>query len=151
MRRAGLIGALALAGVLLAGCGSSGPVRTAGAPFDAMTVRVEPAGDRWEAVFTAPTGGWRARFDTTRRMFEGWEVFVTLVRPHPSLMVTQAQTDLHVLTPISTDESVRVYARIVADANPDEKPPGLFRSLFGWLLPAPSDGPAYQPALNRAP
>lgn len=102
--------------------------------------------DQWEAVFTAPTGGWQARFDTTRRMFDGWEVFVTLVRPHPDLAVTQALTDLHVLTPVSTEEAVRVYARVVADENPDEKPPGLFRSLFGWLLPATPDGPAYQRA-----
>lgn len=106
-----------------------------------MPARVVASGDRWVAVFTAPTGGWRAEFDTTRQMFNGQEVFVTLVKPHPDLMVTQALTDLHVRTPAATTEAVRVHARTADDINPDETPPGILRWLFGWMLPAPAEPP----------
>ena len=119
-------------------------------PFTAAPARLAPVNDRWQVVFTSPTGGWRAEFDTTRRMFDGWEVFVTLITPRADEVVTQAQTELHVLTPVSTEEKIRVYARTTPDENPGENPPGLFHWLFGWLLPADT-GPVYQPAAEETP
>lgn len=134
----------------LTGCGSPTGPRITGRAFTETPARVEPSGDRWVAVFTAPTGGWRAEFDTTRRMFNGQEVFVTLIKPHPDLMVTQALTDLHVRTPVATTEAVRIYARTSDDINPDESPPDFFRWLFGWLLPAPAE-PPYSEAATAGP
>ena len=116
-----------LSAMLLVGCGGDKGIQISGQPFDVMPVRLDVMDDEWEVIFTAPTGGWQARFDTHRPMFNGREVFITLTSPDPDAFVTQALTDLHVLTPVVSDTTIDVYARVVpfvieSGKNPKKKP-----------------------------
>lgn len=111
-----------------------------------MPVRLESRRDQWEAVFSAPSGGWQARYDTDRPMFNGREIFITLTSPDPNAFVTQAVTDLHVLTPISTSVAIDVYARIAEFKIEGADPPGLREWIFG----ARDEGPPYFKAASES-
>ena len=132
------IAALALGALTgLSGCATPTGVQIDNKPYIAGPVRLAPLHDQWEVVFTAPTGGWQARFDTDRPMFSGREVFITLTSPDPDMFVTQSATDLHVLTPAPSDRDLDVYARVEPFRIKDASPPGLREWLFGAKDPNP--------------
>lgn len=121
---------LLLVTLLLIGCSTPSGIRIElGQPFVAMPARVETMGDEHLVIFTAPSGGWQARFDTERPMFDGREVFITITSPDPDRAHTQALVELRVLTPISIGTSIDVYARVKPFQIERAEPGGL----FGWL------------------
>ncbi len=110
------------------GCGSSKGIEVLNKPFEAMPARLGVINNQWEVIFAAPTGGWQARYDTDEPMFDGREVYITLTEPDPDAFVTQAITELHVLTPIAVETTINVYARVVPFVIKDGKKPTLFHS-----------------------
>lgn len=100
-----------------------------------MPVELREQNEQWLVVFTAPTGGWQARFDTERPMFNGREAFVTITAPDPDGFHTQALTNLHVLTPVATENAIDVYARVVPfrikDGEPRQGWGGFFKKKDG--------------------
>ena len=125
--------------LFLVGCGSSSGIRIGSGDFDAMPVQLETQNDQWLVVFTAPTGGWQARFDTERPMFNGREAFITITAPDPDAFNTQALTDLHVLTPVAIENAIDVYARVapfrIKDGEPEKGWGGFFKKKDGSVNP----------------
>jgi hypothetical protein len=140
------VGSFLFVALLLVGCSAqSGISIKRGVPFTAMPARVVPLGDSQLVVFTAPSGGWQARFDTERPMFDGREVFVTITAPDPDMAHTRALVELRVLTPVSKDTSIDVYARVKPFRIENAEPGGL----FGWFLPSKGEPPYYLAASVR--
>lgn len=83
------------------------------APFVDPPVRFETIARNHSAVFVAPTGGWRIEHNFTRRVFQSNEVFVTLRRPAPGAVVSQAQSEHAIDTGVEATKNILVYARIV--------------------------------------
>jgi len=140
------IGSFLLVALFLVGCSTQSGIRiNRGEPFTAMPARVEPLGDSQLVIFTAPSGGWQARFDTERPMFDGREVFVTITAPDPDMAHTRALVELRVLTPVSKDTSIDVYARVKPFRIENAEPGGL----FDWFLPSKGEPPYYLAASAR--
>lgn len=67
---------------------------------------------QWNIVAKAPTGGWSFTLDQLMEQRGRTEVFVTLKRPNPSYLVTAAQVEQRVTTPLKNNVPIWVYARI---------------------------------------
>ena len=65
------------------------------------------------ATFTTPSGGWGVKLDHTEEAVGHTNAFVTLTRPDPDQMVTQAIVEQSVSLNVALDATVHVYARIV--------------------------------------
>ncbi|MBY0112110.1 MAG: hypothetical protein K2Y21_04765 [Phycisphaerales bacterium] len=66
----------------------------------------------WTVVAKAPTGGWQFTLDQLMEQRGRTEVFVTLKRPNPSYLVTAAEVEQRVTTPLKNNVPIWVYARI---------------------------------------
>jgi hypothetical protein len=64
-------------------------------------------------VLTAPTGGWAAQLDHTRRQLGGMDVFITARRPNPAFLHTQALVEHRIATSVPTTDNASLYLRIV--------------------------------------
>ena len=67
---------------------------------------------QWNIVAKAPTGGWSFTLDQLMEQRGRTEVFVTLKRPNPSYLVTAAQVEQRVTTPLKNNVPIWVSARI---------------------------------------
>ncbi|TVS06301.1 MAG: hypothetical protein EA423_05775 [Phycisphaerales bacterium] len=121
-----LAGAL-LSGAFLAGC-HSGPVIADrdSDPYRGPDLRVDSSRDQHQIVMTAPTGGWAITRDLARQDASGFEVFVTITRPNPRFVQTQAITEQRLATGVSSREAMTVYARQVEF---DESPAGPYNRV----------------------
>lgn len=116
-----LAGAL-LSGAFLAGC-HSGPEIADNDPYRGPDLRVDSSRDQHQIVMTAPTGGWTITRELARQDASGFEVFVTITRPNPRFVQTQAITEQRLATGVSSREAMTVYARQVEF---DETPAGPY-------------------------
>ncbi|MCC5786843.1 MAG: hypothetical protein JJU33_09100 [Phycisphaerales bacterium] len=116
-----LAGAL-LSGAFLAGC-HSGPEIADSDPYRGPDLRVDSSRDQHQIVMTAPTGGWTITRELARQDASGFEVFVTITRPNPRFVQTQAITEQRLATGVSSREAMTVYAREVEF---DESPAGPY-------------------------
>jgi len=112
---------------LSTGCGIfGGPAKSAIEPdtlYEGPPARVELMQGRHIAVFSAPTSGWSASFDFTDAAYRQRHVFVTLQRPDPSLMVSQALVEHRIDTTVFERDTITVFARTVAHgAEPELSP-----------------------------
>src|SRR5690606_29920830 len=107
-----------------AGCASGDrEIRIDSAAYAGPTMELRQFGGNHVAVFTAPSGGWNARHDVTRRRFDTHEVFVTLRRPGPGEWTSQAPVDHVVDTGGRAAKSVAVEARVVTQGDDAERAP----------------------------
>lgn len=111
-RVAGGVLMLALAACSLVGCGPSRFV-----PSKSETAWTGPevwieSTPQWTVVAKAPTGGWTVTLDQLMEQRGRTEVFVTLKRPNPTFLVTAAEVEQRVITPLKTNVPIWVYARI---------------------------------------
>lgn len=67
---------------------------------------------QWNIVSKSPTGGWSFTLDQLMEQRGRTEVFVTLKRPNPSYLVTAAEVEQRVTTPLKNNVPIWVYARI---------------------------------------
>lgn len=103
----------------LAGCGGR-PVPTIGAgPYAGPPLTIDSGGPQHRAVLTAPSAGWTFTLDTTRRQLDHTDVFVTIVRPDPAFMYTQALVTQEAGTGVDSSRPIELYARALAHG---EKP-----------------------------
>lgn len=103
-------GALA-AGLSLAACGPGRfvPEKTSNA-WTGPTVWVESS-PQWTIVAEPPIGGWRVSLDQILEQRGRTEVFISLVPPNPSFIVTPSPVEQRVATPIRNTVPMWVYAR----------------------------------------
>lgn len=122
MRRAAL--PALFAALMLSGC-QSGPeiARGDANPYRGPDLRVDSSRDQHQIIMTAPTGGWAITRDLARQDANGFEVFVTITRPNPRFVQTQAITEQRLATGVSSREPMTVYARQVEF---DESPAGPY-------------------------
>lgn len=121
-RHAALPALLALA--MLSGCQNGPEIAKGDAnPYRGPDIRVDSSRDQHHIVMTAPTGGWAIARDIARQDANGFEVFVTITRPNPRFVQTQAITEQRLATGVSSREAMTVYARQVEF---DETPAGPY-------------------------
>lgn len=111
-------------GLLLVGCAHQPPPDLAINPSIRYEgPRIESAGvDGQHALsVVVPTGGWEVHGDKVLRYFMDNRIFLTVVRPDPDQMQTQALTRFDITPGVRIDEPLAVYVRVVDhDADPNE-------------------------------
>ena len=80
---------------------------------------IESTGPQHRVILTAPTAGWSFRLDQTCRRFDHTDIFLTLTRPNPAYMQTQAQVRQETGTEIEPAQPIVLYARVLSR---DDKP-----------------------------
>lgn len=114
--------ALVILCLTLAGCWGGGSAISANAyPGPAMTVR--PLEGRHLLVVNAPNPGWLVTIDKTERRLDDTRVFVSLRRPDPGMLYTQAVVEQKVLTTVSETRDIVVYARTLEFGRKGQNPP----------------------------
>ena len=109
-----------LAAVVLAAPGCSSGLQVSEAAYRGPAVGVDSTGEYHEIVAVLPSPGWRLTLDGKRATPDAVRMLVTLRRPNPAAVYPQVQVEQRVLTPIRTEEPVRVYARRIPFAGGDE-------------------------------
>ncbi len=98
------------------GCGLTpwGDKEVITAPDPAVPpIRLETMNGRRLVVMRVPTGGWTLGVDRAEVTPEGRRVFVTVRRPDPAFMHTQAFVDLRALTDVPESTPIEVVARVL--------------------------------------
>ena len=104
---------LAAAVLAVTGCSSKLTHIMEPGDFAGPSMRMDSTSVVHVATFTTPSGGWGVRLDHTEEDVGHTNAFVTLTRPDPDQMVTQALVDQSVSLNVALDATVHVYARIV--------------------------------------
>jgi hypothetical protein len=106
--------------VFLAACAGPGrdpgPERAHQGPYTGPGVRIDSDGPRHLIIVTATSGGWSLSWDRTdepARSGEPASVYLTLTRPDPSMMHTQALVDHRIDSKVPAQSPVRVYVRVI--------------------------------------
>ena len=107
-------------GVGPGGCGSEKPLRTSPEPYRGPAVALDSGGSQHIAIVTTPTGGWSVQLDQARRRLEATDAFITLRRPNPAVLTTQALVEHRVATSVPTGTAVVVYVRVLEDRQSGE-------------------------------
>lgn len=76
-------------------------------------VRVETLNNAHMLVMQAPHSGWGFRIDRDERIAEGVRVFVTVRRPDPTFLYPQAIVEKKLLSDISSETHIEIYARVL--------------------------------------
>lgn len=75
-------------------------------------------------VVEAPSGGWLVTLDGVYEAFGRRDAYITIQRPNPLGMHTQAIVEQHVATFVPTSTPIRVLARVVDySVKPDTETP----------------------------
>lgn len=109
---------MSLSPFFFSACASVAPITIDPATYTGPAARIEPGERTHIATFTMPTGGWGLKFDRSRERFDAHQVFVSLRRPDPNEVTSQAVVDQSVDTRVRHAHDVEVYARIVGDEQP---------------------------------
>lgn len=106
---------LVLASVVLVGCSSSGTRPPTANPrgYDGPPLSIGQVGDEHLVVLTAPTAGWTFSLDEIRPRMGGKDVFVTVRRPNPAYLHTQAEVEQNLGTRVALSDPIDVYARVL--------------------------------------
>lgn len=76
-------------------------------------VRLDETSGRHLVVMQVPTGGWTLGVDNTEVTPDGRRVHLTVRRPDPAFMHTQAFVELRVLTDVPLDTPIELVARVL--------------------------------------
>jgi hypothetical protein len=91
--------------------------------FQGPAMRLTNLDDDHVVVVQSPSPGWSAQIDRVERELNHADVFVTLRRPDPGIIYTQAVVEQHLLTNVELDRPVAVYARTVDFSQTRKKGP----------------------------
>lgn len=106
----------------LSGCFGSQPSVREEAGYDGPPIAITAVRGNHTLKLTAPTGGWTFQLDETREDYGHRKVLVSVRRPNPSFMVSQALTEHHLMLPVPANVPIRVYARVLPhDAEKSER------------------------------
>jgi hypothetical protein len=104
--------------LFLSACAATNPLPIDPVPYAGPDLRIEQGERTHVAVFTMPAGGWGLKFDRVRERFDAHQVFVTLRRPGPTEITSQALVEQSVDTRVRVSHNVEVYARIAEKDQP---------------------------------
>jgi hypothetical protein len=116
-----LLSAAAALPLLTVGCASSPAPRIESGQYQGPAIADDTSGPTHTLVLTAPTGGWAFALDQVRKEFDYERVFVTVTRPNPAYMQTQALVRHEVGTGVPSDRPIRVFVR-TGQAGEDKGP-----------------------------
>lgn len=68
--------------------------------------------DEWAVVTTVPTGGWEIEIDNIIDDGLRFDVYLTITRPGPDCMVTQAFTSISTKVGVPSDHPITLHARV---------------------------------------
>ncbi len=106
---------LVVAALSIGACGAKGPRVDAATIYTGPEARMEATDRSHVVVFSAPTGGWRVNLEGHEDKFDVRRAFITLRRPAPDRMVTQAIVEHHIDTAVPLAQNVEVYARVLEE------------------------------------
>jgi hypothetical protein len=106
------------------GCASTAAPSIGSGAYAGPQITTDDTGPTHTLVLTAPTGGWAFALDQVRKEFDHEQVFVTVTRPDPAYMQTQALVRHEVGTGVPSDRPIQVFAR-TTQAGADDKGPYL--------------------------
>jgi hypothetical protein len=101
----------AIAALALGACAKKQSI-VENAPYSGPPITVISTGPRHTVVVAAPSGGYRVQFDRKEKRFDATDVYMTVSRPDPAQMHTQAVVDLHLDTTVSSSEPIVLFARV---------------------------------------
>ncbi len=90
------------------------------APWTGPRMTLGTLAETRTATFEVPTGGWAIHLDHTETRFGRVLAYVTLTRPGPGTMVSQAFTSHTISLDAAADQPVDVFARILEAPVSDE-------------------------------
>lgn len=145
-----------------AGCDRGKVINISTDPYQGPPLSVQTRSGQHVVVLTAPTSGWQFTSDATRQVYQRTNVFVTLVRPNPAWIFTEAQVEQEAATAIDPAQSIQVYARVLPygtePGTQSYKPallvPGVVQESTmtpGPILIGPPPATSPQPAAPSAP
>lgn len=114
---AGTIGTLASGAASLAivlggsGCAGRSAVQDS-APYAGPPIEIDSAGPTHHVVMHAPTSGWAFTLDRVDEVRGGREAFVTIRRPNPAMIYSQAIVEQRIGTGVPATTTLRVLARV---------------------------------------
>ncbi|QOI99289.1 MAG: protease complex subunit PrcB family protein [Phycisphaeraceae bacterium] len=109
-------------GAAMVSCAGGGEPYAGEDVYAGPPVSLESSRGVWVVVVQSPTGGWSVAVDRVTESRRRKDVFVTLRRPDPRFMNTQAVIEQRVATPVRSDEPVRVCVRVLDhDEDPDSR------------------------------
>jgi hypothetical protein len=129
------------------GCDRGKVINISTDPYQGPPLSVQTRSGQHVVVLTAPTSGWQFTNDATRQVYQRTNVFVTLVRPNPAWIFTEAQVEQEAATAIDPARSIQVFARVL----PYGTEPGTQSYKPALLVPgltqeaAPPPGPLLVP------
>ncbi len=141
--RVAMAGAAIGAAGMAAGCGGGRSVDgwvDASQPYAGPEVEVGRSGDMHAVRVTVPTGGWTLEGDRVELGHRSGSAYLTLRRPDPDRMQTQALEELDVVLGVPAGQGLAVYMRVVDPEQPAEGAP--YRLVESALVPAPEGGTA---------
>lgn len=83
-------------------------------------IRLDRTSGRHLIVMHAPSGGWTLGIDKSEVTPDGRRVYLTVRRPDPAFMHTQAFVELRALTEVPVETEVELVARVL-DRHADPK------------------------------
>ena len=146
-----------------AGCDRGKVINVSTDPYQGPPLSVQTRSGQHVVVLTAPTSGWQFTLDATRQIYQRTNVFVTLVRPNPAWIFTEAQVEQEAATAVDPAQSIQVYARVLPygtePGTQSYKPallvPGIAKEATATpgpvLVPQPAAPPSPQPTAPSAP
>jgi hypothetical protein len=114
--------------------------------YEGPPLTIDSSGPQHRAVLTAPSSGWTVTLDQTRARFDHIDAFITVTRPDPAYMQTQALVKQEVGSMVDRKTAMDLYARVLEFG---EKPGSQVYRLAGHVggdRPAPAPAPAKPPS-----
>ena len=107
----------------LTGCGGGpGQFTISSETYRGPELAIQSKPPQHVVIMQAPTPGWIFSFDASRPQFGFTDVFLTITRPNPAFVFSQAVVSQEVGTEIGVNEPIVVYARVLAhDTVPDSQ------------------------------
>ncbi len=98
----------------LIGCASSPPAPGAStSPYEGPSLSLVTDESGVVVVAQAPTPGWTLRLDQIREGFDSRDVYVTIIRPDPTLVYPQMIVEQRLATTVRADEHANILARVI--------------------------------------
>jgi hypothetical protein len=144
-------GGLLLLSAALPGCGSEkAQLVTSAEPYQGPPLSMDSSGPQHIAILAAPTSGWAAQLDQTRRQLGSMDVFITARKPNPAFAQTQTVVQHRIATSVPATEDATVYLRVLEfNQDPAKEPYRL--AARAPAIPANPAPPPVPPPSSAAP
>ncbi len=101
--------------------GCSSDLQVAPEAYRGPALSQETLNKSYLVVAETPGAGWAIEIDATRKSADGTDVYLTLRRPNPVGAYAADPVEQRVLTRVSTERPLRLFARVANYGSDDEQ------------------------------